>query len=185
MRSGQKGFHAADIDGIAALDAAHDMPFYNPVVFLHVLKLVKDLHAFGFLEGKSDRAVLLVFLDHKDINLVAFLYCQAAVGVQKFRCGNLALGFEIHIDKNIVAIDADNCAFGYGAFLQIAEVRGKVVFKGAFKIHFLVPGFLICHLPCLQIISRENNTGHHRKMCLAFFQEIGDDIRYKSILQDF
>ena len=72
------------------------MPLYNPVVFLHVLKLVKDLHAFGFL--RKERVIepsCSFFLTTKTSILSPSFTVRLPLASRNSRCGNLALGFEI------------------------------------------------------------------------------------------
>ena len=54
MRTGQEGFHAAEIDGVAALDAAGDGAGDDAVLFQHFFELVEQLHTLGLVERKGD-----------------------------------------------------------------------------------------------------------------------------------
>ena len=153
MRTGQKRLHPADVHRVAALDATHDMALDDPVIFLHVLELVEDLHAFGLFKGKGDGAVHFVLAHHINVHPVAHADGHVARGVTEFSRGDLPLGLEIHVHQHIVVIHTDDLAFGNGAFFKVAEIGIEIVFEGAFEINFVVPGFLVCHLPCLQIIS--------------------------------
>ena len=129
------------------------MALDDPVIFLHVLELIEDLHAFGLFKGKGDGAVHFVLAHHINVHPVAHADGHVARGVTEFSRGDLPLGLEIHVHQHIVVIHTDDLAFGNGAFFKVAEIGIEIVFEGAFEINFVVPGFLVCHLPCLQIIS--------------------------------
>jgi hypothetical protein len=123
----------------------------DPVVFLHVFELVEHLHALGFLERKSDGAVVFVLANNVNVNTIAHFDGNVAGGVAEFCRGNLPFGLEIHVNKHIVIIHADDFALRDRAFLKIAEIGIEVVFKGAFEIDFVVvPGFQTCHMSSLQ-----------------------------------
>ena len=146
MRARQKSFNPADVHGVAALDATHDVALDDPVVFLHVFELVKDLHALGLLKGQRDGAFHFVLANDVDIHTVAHADGHVAGGVTELAGRDLAFGLEVHVHQNIVVIHANDLALGDRAFFEVAEVGIEIVFKGAFETHFaFVPGFLVCH----------------------------------------
>ena len=146
MRARQKSFNPADVHGVAALDATHDVALDDPVVFLHVFELVKDLHALGLLKGQRDGAFHFVLANDVDIHTVAHADGHVAGGVTELAGRDLAFGLEVHVHQNIVVIHANDLALGDRAFFEVAEVGIEIVFKGAFETHFVfVPGFLVCH----------------------------------------
>ena len=151
MGAGQEGFHTADVHGVAALDAAHDVTLDDLIGLLHVLKLVEDLHALGFFKGERDGAFALVLANDVHVHRIAHLHGHVAGGIAEFARRNLTFGLEVHVHQHIVVVNANDLALDDGAFFEFAEVGVEVVFKGAFEIHFVfVPGFLVSHLPCLQ-----------------------------------
>ena len=91
MGAGKKSFHAADVDGIAALDAVHDPTFDNALVLLNFLELIKDLHALGPLKRQGNGAVIFILAYHINVDLIADLDVQIAISVTKFSSGNLSL----------------------------------------------------------------------------------------------
>ena len=121
MGAGQEGFHAADIDGVAALDAAHDAAFDDLVVFLHLLELVEDLHALGLLKGQADGAVAFILVHNEDVDDVPDLNRYIALFVEEFTGGDLTFGLEVHVHQDIFFINFDDGAFDDRAFLQFAK----------------------------------------------------------------
>ena len=119
--SGQEGFHAADIDGVAALDAAHDAALDDLVVFLHLLELVEDLHALGLFKGQADGAVAFILVHNEDVDDVPDLNRYIALFVEEFTGGDLAFGLEVHVHQDIFFINFDDGAFDDRAFLQFAK----------------------------------------------------------------
>ena len=138
MGTGEERFHAAQVHRVAALDAAHDAALDDAVLFLHVFELVEELHPLGLLERQGDGAFLLVLASNEDVHAIPHLHHEIAFGIPEFGGGNLTFRFEIHVNKHIVVIHADNFALDDGAFLEIAEIGAEVVFQRAFKIKFRV-----------------------------------------------
>ena len=138
MGTGEERFHAAQIHSVTALDAAHDTALDDAVLFLHVFELIEELHPLCFFEGQGDGAFLFVLASDEDVHTVAHLHNEIAFGIPEFGGGDLTFRFEIHVNKHIVVIHADNFALDDGSFLEITEVGAEVVFQRAFKIKFRV-----------------------------------------------
>ena len=122
MGAGQEGFHATDVDGVATLDAAHDLAADGFVVFLDPFKLVKYLHALGLFKGEGDGAFHLVFADDVDVDFVANLHRYIARYVAEFTGGDLAFALEVHIHQNCSIVNLDYLARGERALFEVAEI---------------------------------------------------------------
>ena len=136
MRTGQEGFHAAEIDGVAALDAAGDGAGDDAVLFQYFFKLVEQLHTLGLVERKRDGAIHFVLAGNVHIHTVADLDRYIALSVPKFLSGDLAFGLEVHVHQHSIVVHAHDFALDDGAFFKVAHVGGEIVFECARKAHF-------------------------------------------------
>ena len=134
--TGQEGFDTAQVDRVAALDAAHDLAGDDVVLFLDFLELIKKLHPLGPLTGQVDGAFGFVLGHDVDIDLIAHTDFQLAAGILEFGDGDLALGLEVHVHQDVFFADADHDARGDGTFFEIAEILVEIILQGGFEVYF-------------------------------------------------
>ena len=92
--AGQEGLDAAEIDRVAALDAADDAADDFAVLLLHLFELVEELHALGLVAGQVDGAFGLVLASHVDIDLLPDIDGHGAVGLGELSHRDLPFGLE-------------------------------------------------------------------------------------------
>ena len=115
LRAGQEGLDA-DVDRQAALDAAGDQALDQLLVLARFGDLVPDLQAVGLLLGDLDQAHLV--LELLDINLddLTFLDVDRAIGLGELHRGDLAFGFVLDVDDDVVLVHRQNGALDDLAF---------------------------------------------------------------------
>ena len=138
--AGQKGLDSAEINGVAALDAADDASGDGAVLLLGILQAVEQLHALGLVAGEMDGAFVLVLVGHEDVHRVAHGHGHIALGVEELGHGDLPFALEVHVDEDVILPDLDHGAGHDGAFVQVSKIGLEVILKGILEIevHFLI-----------------------------------------------
>ena len=86
--------------------------------------LVPDLEPVGLLLGQDAQAVLVLAALEEDVDLVAFLDADAAVGLRELVERDRAFGLVADVDDDVVLADVDDLAFDDVAFFEVFAFEG-------------------------------------------------------------
>jgi hypothetical protein len=117
---GEEGLHAAaDGDRQAALHARADGPFDQLVALARAGDLVPNFQPIRLLLGQHAQAVLVLAALEEDVDLVAFLDANGAVGLRELVERDRSFGLVADVDDDVVLADVNHAAFDDVAFLDV------------------------------------------------------------------
>ena len=125
LRAGQERLHAAaDGDREAALHARADDAFDQLVALARGGDLVPDLEAVGLLLREDAQAVFVLAALEEDVDLVARLDPDRAVGLRELVERDHSFGLVADVDDDVVLADVDHAAFDDVAFFDVFVLEG-------------------------------------------------------------
>ena len=125
LRARQERLHAAaDGDREAALHARADGSFDQLVALAGARDLVPNLEAIRLLLRQNAEAVLVLAALEEDVDLVAFLDANRAVGLRELVEGDRSFGLVTNVDDHVVLADVDDLALDDVAFFDVFVLEG-------------------------------------------------------------
>src|SRR5690606_17936228 len=111
LRSGKECLHStADRHGKAALHALRDGALNDLISLAGAGDLIPNLHLVGLLFGKRDQTVVAFTTFDEDVDLVAGIDVDFALGVDELNLGKHALRFSADVDDDEFAHHANDHA---------------------------------------------------------------------------
>ena len=147
LRAREERLHAAaDGDRQAALHARADGAFDQLVALAGAGDLVPDLEAVGLLLGEDAQAVLVLAALEEDVDLVALLDADRAVGLRELVERDLSFGLVADVDDDVVLADLDHRAADDVAFFDVLVL--EALFEQCGEALLLVLLFSVASKPC-------------------------------------
>jgi len=137
LRARQEGRGAAQVDGEAALNAAHDRTHDGFVLFVDAFQTGPGFFATGLVAADHRFAHGVFDALEEDLDGVAHLQGRLAVFADaEFLHRHATFGLQTDVDDGEVLFDADHGALDDGAFHEVTaahrgvEQRGEIVARG-------------------------------------------------------